>query len=262
MTDRKQWKTGLSIGRLSEESLQRAADAGLDLVEISCIKDDDPANWALVPEWEKKTGVKAWSCHLPFGWSTGRWADPTADAPEHWQETLDKDVPLIEGCGRAGIKYIVIHPSREPFKDEDREKYMNLAIERLKILSDICKKNGCVLCIEDLPRTCLGRDSDEMLRFMETNPDLRICFDVNHLLREGHVDFVKKVGKWMVTTHISDYDFTDEKHWFPMDGKIDWKELQAALEEVDYNGPFLYETMPKEYTWADVKPNHEKLKNL
>ena len=34
MTDRKQWKSGLSIGRLSEESLDAAAKAGLDLVEI------------------------------------------------------------------------------------------------------------------------------------------------------------------------------------------------------------------------------------
>ena len=49
MTDRKMWKTGLSIGRVSEDALRRAAQAGLDLVEISCI--DDPANWEKVPEW-------------------------------------------------------------------------------------------------------------------------------------------------------------------------------------------------------------------
>ena len=261
MTDRKQWKTGLSIGRLSEESLQRAAAAGLDLVEISCIKDDDPANWELVPEWEKKTGVKAWSCHLPFRWKAPV-ADPATFNEEYWQQTLSLDVPLIEGCGRAGIKYIVIHPSLEPYKDEEREDRMRAAITHLGILSDICKKNGCVLCIEDLPRTCLGRDGDEMLRFMESNPDLRICFDVNHLLRDDHVEFVKKVGKYIVTTHISDYDFIDERHQFPMQGQINWRKLQAALELADYTGPFLYETMPMGHTWADVKKNHNMLKDL
>ncbi len=261
MTDRKMWKTGLSIGRLSEESLDRAAKAGLDLVEISCIKDDDPANWKLVPEWEKKTGVKAWSCHVPFRWSAPV-ADPATFNPEHWQQTLDQDIPLIEGCGQAGIKHIVIHPSLEPYKDEEREDRMQAAIEHLGILSDICKKNGCVLCIEDLPRTCLGRDSDEMLRFMEAIPDARICFDVNHLLREDHAEFVRKVGKWIVTTHISDYDFINERHQFPMQGQINWRMLQSALELADYTGPFLYETMPMGHTWADVRKNHEYLKNL
>ena len=260
MTDRKMWKTGLSFGMLTEEKLKKAAIAGLDLVEISGI--DDPANWEKVPEWEAKTGVKVWSFHLPFCWKRHPFADPTADNEEDWKESLDRYVPCIEGCGKAGIKHMVIHPSREPFKDEEREKYMNLAIKRLKILSDICKENGCVLCVEDLPRTCLGRDSDEMLRFMETNPDLRICFDVNHLLREDHVEFIQKVGKYIVTTHISDYDFVDERHLFPMQGQINWRKLQSALELVDFKGPFLYETMSMGHVWADVKKNHEYLKNL
>ncbi len=261
MTDRKQWKTGLSIGCVSEEALERAAAAKLDLVEICAI--DDPANWEKIPEWEKKTGVKVWSFHLPFRWwGPTPWADPTSTNPEVWKQTLDQYNSMIEGCGRAGVKYIVVHPSREPFKDEERETYMQVAIEHLGIISDICKKNGCVLCVEDLPRTCLGRDGAEMLRFMESNPDLRIVFDVNHLLKDSHTDFIKKVGKYIVTTHISDYDFVDERHWFPMDGQIDWKTLQADLEQADYTGPFLYETMPAGYTWADVKTNHEALKNL
>lgn len=262
MTDRKMWKTGLSFGLLTEEKLEKAAAVvGLDMVEISGI--DDPSNWGKVPEWEAKTGVKVWSLHLPFKWRGEHpYADPTTTDAEIWQETLDRDIPLIEGCGKAGIKHLVIHPSREPFKDDEREKYMQVAIEHLGILSDICKKNGCILCLEDLPRTCLGRDSDEMLRFMESNPDLRICFDVNHLLRENHAEFVKKVGKYIVTTHISDYDFVDEKHWLPMQGQINWRMLQSALELADYNGPFMYEAILMGHTWADVKKNHDYLKNL
>ena len=261
MTDRKQWKTGLSIGRASEESLQHAADAGLDLVEISCIQDDDPANWALVPECEKKTGVKVWSIHLPFG----RGAYRPDDTDENWESFLPVHKALIDGGGVAGIKHMVIHASGEDVElrsPETREVRFQRALRHLSDLSDYCKAHGSTLCVEVLPRFCIGNCSDEIQRIMEYNPDIRLCFDVNHLLKESHTEFVKKVGKYAVTTHISDYDFVDEKHWFPMEGNIDWNEVQTALEQADYTGPFLYEVAFTGHVWEDVKPNHEKLKTL
>lgn len=260
MTNRKLWQTGFSIGTVSESALDRAASAGLDLVEICGIDDSD--NWKKIPEWSKKSGVQVWSFHLPFSWNAPI-ADPATLDIEAWKQTYEQDKPLIEGCGEAGVKYMVIHPSLEPYTLEEREAHIQAAIEHLGILSDLCKKNGVTLAVEDLPRTCIGNCSDEMLRIMESNSDLRICFDVNHLFKESHVDFVKKVGKYIVTTHISDYDFLGEKHWFPMQGEINWRTLQAALELADYNGPFVYEShLPLGGTWADVPKNHQYLKNL
>ena len=256
MTDRKIWKTGLSFGIVTEEKLYRAAAAGLDLVETNGV--EDPSDWAKIPQWEKNTGVKVWSLHLPFK----KVPKPDAPCDDSWKEMAKVHQGLIEGCGVAGIRHMVIHPSGEPIPDIDRARHMQIALPRLSALSDVCKKNGTVLCIEDLPRTCLGRDSEEMLRIMEYNPDFRICFDVNHLLRGSHEDFVEKVGKYIVTTHISDYDFRDECHLIPMRGQINWRALQTALELADYKGPFLYEGLGIGHTWEDVRPNHEYLKNL
>lgn len=260
MTDRKTWKTGLSIGILSEEALHNAAKAGLDLVEINGI--DDVRHWKEVPRWEQETGVKVWSVHLPF---CGPGIDRPDDPEELWCTTRPVQRALIEGGGIAGIQHMILHgsgESRELADPELREVRFQRSIERLTELSEMCKKNGSTLCVEVLPRFCLGNCSDEIQRYMDKIPDLRLCFDVNHLLKEDHVEFVKKVGKYAVTTHVSDYDFEDEKHWFPMEGKIDWKELQSALESVDYNGPFLYEVNMDGHTWEDVKKNHEQLKNL
>lgn len=261
MTDRKLWKTGLSIGGLSEASLEHAANAGLQVVE--CCGIDRPENWKKVPEWVKNTGVDVWSYHLPFRWPKNPpVANPATTDPEEWKQTYEQDRAIIEACSGSGIKVMVIHPSLEPIRDEDRETQLCAAIDHLGILSDLCKKHGMTLAVENIPRTCLCNTADEVVRIMESNHDLRACFDVNHLLKEDHVSFVKKVGKYMITTHISDYDFKDEKHWFPMQGEINWRVLQTALEEADYNGPFLYETMPMGHTWEDVRPNHEYLKNL
>jgi len=76
---------------------------------------------------------------------------------------------------------------------------------------------------------------------LSTNDKLRACFDTNHLLNEKVTDFIKNVGDKIITTHISDYDFVNERHWLPGEGDIDWLELAKALEEINYNGVWLYE---------------------
>jgi sugar phosphate isomerase/epimerase len=80
-----------------------------------------------------------------------------------------------------------------------------------------------------------------MLDLLSADPALRACFDTNHLLSEDPADFVRKVGNKIITTHVSDCDFLNERHWYPGEGKIDWPALMRALEEVGYQGPFIYE---------------------
>jgi sugar phosphate isomerase/epimerase len=78
--------------------------------------------------------------------------------------------------------------------------------------------------------------------FLDRIPDLRVCFDTNHCLIEDNCDYIRAVGPKIVTLHVSDYDFTDEKHWIPGEGKNDWEGIIRTLEEADYSGRFLYET--------------------
>jgi sugar phosphate isomerase/epimerase len=68
-----------------------------------------------------------------------------------------------------------------------------------------------------------------------------VCFDTNHLLSEDLCEFIEKVGDKIVSTHISDYDFVNERHWLPGEGKIDWQKLINELKKVNYNEMWLYE---------------------
>ncbi len=264
MTDRNTWKTGFSFGCCSLPKLQRVAAGGIQAVEVSEMEDGFDRNvWKQIPQWERETGVKAWSYHLPYYFYDERGSvDISSLSSEKWKMVKECTVPMIEGCGEAGIKYLVIHPSMDLRPEDDRQARFDITVEHLGYFSDIAKKNGCVLCVENLPRTCLGNTSDEMMQFMKSNSNLRICFDVNHLMQETHEEFVRKMGDYIVTTHISDYDYTNEQHWFPMQGQINWRTVQTVLELADYNGPFIYETMPLGYTWEDVRPNHDMLKSL
>lgn len=278
MSDRRNWKVGLSCGRVSPEKLQKAAEAKLDCIEINGIEEG--LNWEDVKKWESESGVFVNSLHLPFIWPKpgNVCCSPATLNPDEWEQTKSLCVPMIENAaGKGGVKIFVIHPSLEPNPEqgEKREALIESSIEHLSYISDVCKKYGAVLAVENLPRTCLGNTDAEMHRIIDANKDLKVCFDVNHLLKGDHVSFVKMLGDRIITTHISDYDFIDERHMFPRDarylpkqnlatwGKINWGELQKALEDIDYNGAFMYEvSMIGHPDWIDVYANRQSLLDL
>ena len=83
-------------------------------------------------------------------------------------------------------------------------------------------------------------------------------FDTNHSLREDNAHFIRALGNKIVTLHVSDYDFTDERHLLPLEGKNDWEGIFAALEEIGYAGRFLYE-LRAGYTYAQIAGNYRRL---
>ena len=93
---------------------------------------------------------------------------------------------------------------------------------------------------------------------------LRVCFDTNHLLKEQNENFIRRVGDRIVTLHVSDYDRINERHWLPGEGVTDWNGILDALDDVGYNGVWLYEislqcpntiSRPRDLTPADFARN-------
>lgn len=236
------YKIGLTSGngviRDPDATFRTFKAGGIEAVEVSVAYEfNDIMDFKEVERQANKHGVKLWSFHLPFmpfkerDISKGDVAD----------ETVKYLTTLIEKAAGIGIDKIVIHPSGEPIALEDRPERMKVAKESLFKLVGIAGRNGAVIAVEDLPRTCLGNCSDEMEELISVDPSLRVCFDSNHLLGEDPVHFIKKMGNKIITTHISDYDFINERHWLPGEGKNDWQAIYKALKEVGYDGLWLYE---------------------
>ena len=95
------------------------------------------------------------------------------------------------------------------------------------------------LAVENLPRTCIGRMGWEVARLSESCAG--VCFDVNHLLMEDHGAFLDAAASKVITTHLSDYDGVDERHWLPGMGTVSWKLVHDRLIDAGYQGPFLFE---------------------
>lgn len=187
-----------------------------------------------------RNGITLSTLHLPFS--------PFDKIDISKPELAEASVELLSDIIRRAMasrmylfKTFVIHASGEPIADGERALRMECAKRSIARLAEVASECGANIAVENLPRTCLGRDSAEILELISAHPTLKVCFDTNHLLTESHADFIRAVGKNIIATHISDYDFVDERHLLPGEGKIDWQELISALIEVGYAGVWTYE---------------------
>ena len=261
-----QWSLGVSCSDLSRENFEAFARAGIPGMEISlAAKDYAGIAWKEVDRYSAESGVRLFSFHLPFSYGE---ANLASFDPGVTEKTLVWFENLLGYIGELRIPIAVVHASSEPIQPWVREEYLKRAEASLAALAGFGKKNGVTIAVENLPRTCLGNCSSEILRLISVDDSLRVCFDTNHLLDQTHEDFIRSVGDKIVTTHISDYDFRDERHWMPGDGKIRWDAVVAALREVGYRGNFTYEVSrrsnrsierPKTVSLSELRENYEAI---
>lgn len=264
-------KTGLSQGAaIGCEEFKAYKEAGIDCLEISPgEKRYDSLDIRRLKTLSDAYGVELRSFHLRF-----------CDFEHYDISNTNEDVrrfvveyhkKFISDCSAVGIKIFVIHASGEPIVNADRAARLECAKKSLRELAEHAEAHDAVIAVENLPRTCLGNTSEELIDLVSCDNRLRICFDTNHLLSENHESFLKAVSSKLITTHFSDYDFINERHWLPGEGDIDLKSLMDTLDATGYYGPIVYElpfaaalntlTRPRSLTPADIKLNHYQLES-
>ena len=233
---------------VSRERLEACKSAGIEAIEVSVgnAAFTDGIDFNAIRSLANEYGITLWSFHLPFA----PFEEIDISMPSLADHTVEYFCSLIDKASDIGIKTFIVHPSGEPIEECDRPMRLECAKKSLFKLAEYAKSKGGVIAVEDLPRTCLGRDSSDILELISAHPDLRVCFDTNHLLSEDLGDFIKKVGSKIVTTHVSDYDFINERHWLCGEGKIDWLSLKNSLCDVGYDGYWLYEVGLTGSSWT------------
>lgn len=242
----------INAANATRETFEALREAKVDAVELS--NGQKPAadliDFPALKTYAEEFGIALWSFHLAFA----PFSDIDISQPEIADSTVAYCRDMIDKATAIGIRTFVIHPSGEPIREEDRPMRLETAKTSLARLAEYAAQYGAVIAVEDLPRTCLGRDSSDILELISAHPALRVCFDTNHLLREPIVDFIRACGDRIVTLHVSDYDFINERHWLPGEGQICWKEVYDALCAVGYDGYFLYEVGLNETDWTIERP--------
>ena len=233
------YEIGLSTtDYINEQRFKKYNEAGIKYIEISVsAKDYDSLSFEDLYKWSKMYDVTIWSFHLPFY----PFEKIDISNPDISAFSVKYLCHFIDEGTKIGIDKFVIHASGEPIEEGDRKARMECAKNSLYQLCEYAKERNAIIAVEDLPRTCLGRDSSDMLELLSAHKDLKSCLDTNHLLSEDLIEYIKKIGDKIITVHISDYDKVNERHWLPGEGVIDWQGVLNALNEIGYKGIWLYE---------------------
>lgn len=264
MTDRKSWETSVSIyiRDFSIERMKELSAAGIHFIELTALYRNDLADFRQrAPEIlavAEANGVKIRSLHLPF--APGHELDPANRDKAIRDSFVKLQSEFIEIASKNGIEIAIVHPSCEPYAEEARFMHLEYSIQSLSAIQNIAKNSGVKLAIENLPRTCMGRDCREMKYILDSVDGAYACFDSNHSLYDPNPELIKTMGSKIIATHISDYDFIDERHLFPGFGKNDWELIMSSLEAVGYDGTWNYEIRDTHCFSAEAfKLNHNKL---
>ncbi len=187
-----------------------------------------------------RRGLAPWSIHLPFGagWDIAHFEE------EERRLAVEKLCRVIDLTIGWGPRVYVIHGCLEPVADGERETRLAHSVVSLRALAAHLAPTGARLALEDLPRSCLGNCTAEVDR-MSAEAGVGVCFDVNHLLRDSHREFLDALERRIVTLHLSDYDGVDERHWMPGEGVVPWRLLFDRLQAAGYRGPWLFELKDK-----------------
>lgn len=243
-----EWKAGSANDdifiNMTQEDMNNLVKNDLEYLEVDWLYCTEKSynyieKWAIqVKQRSDEAGVVIWSVHLPFGGPFD--ISQTNDSLRQKAVELNRKDMLLS-AKTVSPKKFVIHPSAEPIADEERAARIEASKKSLRELAATSKELNIPLLVENLPRTCLGNTSTELLDIINGIDNTAICFDVNHLLIESQLSFVQNTKGKIQTTHMSDYDRKNERHWLPGEGVIDWMELLTVLVEAGYPGPFIYE---------------------
>jgi sugar phosphate isomerase/epimerase len=161
----------------------------------------------------------------------------------------------LDLAAQMGARTVIVHASSEPVEDGARAERMKQAIRSIETIAEMAGQAGCRIALELLPRTCLGRSTEELLTLVEgVDPGAAgVCLDTNHLMDRfaSLPEVVRTLGPRLFALHCSDYDGVDEKHWPPLRGVIDWAAFLSALRATGFSGPFLYEATLEGQTPAE-----------
>lgn len=215
---------------ITERSLAFLREIGHEATEFSHACHWSEEECVSVRAMAERIGILPWSLHA---WAAG---DVLTD--DGAAETVEVLTTAVRNALILGTERIVHHPSGKKLEDEADRR-------RLKAEADLLAgvwRPGVRFALENGgPLATM----DYLIALVDLlGPDKAgVCVDTGHaaLGDLGPGRAIRMAGARLITTHIQDNHGERDDHMPPWDGTIDWEDVIAALNEVDYRGCVLLE---------------------
>jgi sugar phosphate isomerase/epimerase len=213
-------------------------DAGFDVVSLWW-GDEEKANTGSLydlPSIVRDRGLSIDNIHVPFDDCNDFWSEAESDR----QNIIDRYCAWLDDCARHKIPKMVMHLTQGPNPPSPNKS--GLAV--IKKLVQEAEDKNVILAVENIQ--CI-----EHLEFVFSridSPHLAFCYDSSHdfLWSRQPCELLNKWAGRLVTTHFSDNDGQDDRHWLPNTGTIDWQKIGRSFPIETYSGPFLLELLPEQ----------------
>ena len=196
-------------------------------------------------------GLKVRTMHAP----SGRTTLGTTDQEWRKQEiaTLHDYILFLSDLGGTDM---VIHPIPNPifvenaYAPETAELVKEGVAISLERLVPVAQEAGVRINLENLPYHCNYpyRTMTELRPLVAPYPSehMGLIRDSGRVGVRGNeiVDEIRSAGPRLCGTHLHDVEGTEDgtDHRGPTRGFLDWDNLLGTLEEIDYQGPYTFET--------------------
>lgn len=167
------------------------------------------------------------------------------DTPEKVQGAMDGMYQYIDSAHKLGVDVVIGWLKGQVPEKGDRDHYMSLLAQRLKVLNEYAKAQEVRLVIEVINHyeTNIFTTAKETVDFLCENAldNCYIHLDTYHMGLEEYDPYeaIRLCGKRLGYFHVSD---NSRRH--PGSGQFDFKRILAVLKEIGYSGFVTVECLP------------------
>lgn len=232
------------------DCLRRAKASGLNILEMSAPKLallTEQARWEIA-DLAARMGMKlTFATALTLETDV---SDPSPAIRAAGVKRLQKDVQLVRAMGGTALGGVLTGVSKHfpAGIEHTRDAAVDRAIGSLREVIKTAEDEAVTLCVEVVNRfeSPLVNTCAEALRVAEAvdSSCLGVHLDTFHMnIEEASVGkAIRLAGKRLVHFHVC-----ENNRALPGQGHIDWIEVFAALQAIDYQGPIVMEALPGPY---------------
>jgi sugar phosphate isomerase/epimerase len=213
-------------------------DTGFDTVSLWWGEEEKANTGSLhdLPAIVRDVGLIIDNIHVPFEGCNDFWSGTESIR----QNILNRHLAWIDDCARHKIPKIVMHLTQGPNPPAPNEPGLSMIKQLVKTAED----KNVILAMENIQCT-------EHLDFIFTKidlPHLAFCYDSSHdfLWSRQPCELLNKWTDRLATTHFSDNDGQEDRHWLPGTGTINWQKIGRSFPVETYAGSLLLEVLPRE----------------